>query len=265
MTELKITEIQSFCLHDGPGIRTTVFLAGCPLSCTWCHNPETQSAERTLVFDEKKCIGCGLCAACPRGVHGFDGAHTINRSRCARCGACVKECPTGALTFSVRTLTKKAFDRLVETQKKNAPDGGITFSGGEPLLQTDAVLAYLAGTDVHTAIETSGYAPEAVFCRMLERIDFVFFDLKLAADDLHRRCTGVSNEPILRNLALLRQSGKPFRLRTPLIPGVTDTEENLSALEKIAGGDDWEKLPFNPLTASKYERIGRTYRLEPLE
>ena len=260
--ELTISNIQTCTLHDGPGVRTTVFLAGCPLRCQWCHNPETQSIAPTLTFDAQKCIHCGLCSICPNGVHTFTPQHTLVWDRCKQCGQCIDVCPREALGFSSRVLTVEEYDDLVRRQARLVGDkGGITFSGGEPLMQGETLLGFLERTPIHTAIETCGYAETALFQKVISAVDYVMFDLKLADSDAHQRYTGVHNHRILDNLEWLRRSGKPYLLRTPLIPGITDTEENLTALADIVGDSPWEKLPYNPLTPTKYDRIGRPYTL----
>ncbi len=260
--ELTISNIQTGTLHDGPGVRTTVFLAGCPLRCLWCHNPETQSMAPTLTFDVQKCTHCGICATCPSGVHAFTPEHTIVWDKCTRCGQCVAVCPQGALGFSSRALTVEEYDALVKRQARLVGDqGGITFSGGEPLLQGENLLHFLERTSLHTAIETCGYADQALFREVIDAVDYVMFDLKIAHSDTHRLYTGVHNHLILDNLEWLRRCGKPYLLRTPLIPGITDTQENLTALAHIVGDSPWETLPYNPLTPAKYDRIGRPYIL----
>lgn len=262
---LDITNIQTFSIHDGSGIRTTLFLAGCPLKCVWCHNPETQTGKATLVFEEAKCTLCRRCADCPQTVHRFGDKHEINREACVLCGACIKNCPNGALSLSQRELTEDEYIKIVSRQQRIVGDGGgITFSGGEPLYQGERFLHFLALTHIHKAVETCGFANEDVFCKMLELADYVMFDLKLADPELHRQYTGVSNDKILKNLDHLRQSGRKFILRTPLIPGITDGEENLAAIRKIVKDDPWETLPYNPLTESKYERIGRKLKLDKI-
>ncbi len=261
--QLKVCNIQEFSLHDGPGIRTTFFLSGCPLKCAWCHNPETRSNKPMLLFEKSKCINCKACSRCQNGAHIFDTEHKISRDKCTLCGMCVEACTYHALQFTVRELGDKEFFEIVNKQKRIAGDsGGITFSGGEPLMQGETILRLIENIDVHTAIETCGYAEESLFCRVVDKVDYVMFDLKLADDELHTKYTGVSNKLILKNLHNLRKSGTPYVLRTPLIPGITDTEENLEALSKIAGNDTWERLTYNTLAPAKYEKIGMKYPLE---
>lgn len=260
--ELKISHIQTFSLQDGPGIRTTVFLSGCPLRCPWCHNPETQSLTSELLFEKEKCIGCGKCAVCPQGVHAFTPEHTLRRQLCRMCGDCTALCPTGALRPSVTGLTPEAFQKLADEQLRLfGSDGGITFSGGEPLLQWQTVSRFLDGVRIHIAVETCGYAPRQTFAQMLAQTDYVMLDVKLADDRLHRQYTGVSNRPILENLELLRRSGKPYLIRTPLIPGITDTQENLTQIRALIGDSPWEHLPCNTLAPVKYAWLGREYPL----
>ena len=260
----KIFDIKHFSVHDGPGIRTTVFFKGCPLRCLWCHNPESLSALTQLAFSEKKCTLCGRCAAvCPRGVHrAEEGIHLLHRTPCTACGACAAVCPSGALSIPRRTLSEEELFAVAERQRRlGGKDGGITFSGGEPLLYAEELIALIPRLGIHTAIETSGYADGELFRRLLAVTDYVMLDLKLADDALHRRYTGVSNERILENLAILRASGRPFLLRTPLIPGITDTEENLAAIGAIVGSDPWECLPYHGAAAAKHARLGLPYGL----
>ena len=261
---MRITDIQSFCLHDGPGIRTVIFLAGCPLSCPWCRNPEAREGRPLLSYDASLCIGCMQCAApCTEGVHRTsDGMHALHRDACTACGACTAVCPSGALTVPLRVLTEEELFSVAERQRRLCgEDGGITFSGGEPLLYGDELCRLIPRLGVHTAIETSGYADGALFRRVIEAVDYVMMDIKLAHDDAHCRYTGVSNRPILENLAILRKSGKPFLLRTPLIPGITDTAENLAAIERLVGNDPWERLPYHGAAESKHTRLGLSYHL----
>ena len=260
---LDVTNTQPFSIHDGPGIRTTIFLAGCPLRCTWCHNPETQSGKPILAFEIAKCTLCRRCSQCSAHVHGFTPQRTIDRSKCTLCGQCIKNCPAEALSFSQSVLTEEDYIGIVQRQQRIVGNrGGITFSGGEPLQHGQRFLRFLTLTQIHTAVETCGFASEDIFCKMLTLTDYVMLDIKLADPELHKHFTGVSNQLILKNLDNLRQSGIRYMLRTPLIPGITDTEENLSAIREIVKDDPWETLSYNPLTESKYARIGRTLHLQ---
>lgn len=260
--ELKITDVQTFTLHDGPGIRTTIFLAGCPLRCVWCHNPEAKTQKNQLIFDSKKCTLCKACAVCPQNVHSFEDGHIIDRSACKLCGKCIAACKNGALKESVRQLSIEEYLNIAERQQRLAGEnGGITFSGGEPTMQGEALIEFLKKTPIHKAIETCGYCEEELFKRVIENVDYVMFDVKIADEAMHKKYTGVSNELILKNLENLRKSGKPFILRTPLIEGITNTDKNLAEIEKIVLNDNWEKLNYNTLTPMKYDRIGEKYLL----
>lgn len=262
---LQVTNMQPFSLHDGPGIRTTIFLAGCPLRCVWCHNPETHSQESTLLFEKEKCILCGDCGICPEKVHLFDTKHILAREKCCTCGQCVAVCPAEALRLSVSDMNKEKFEALVHEQTALYGDtGGITFSGGEPLMQGEALLSMLEGVSVHTAIETCGYAEERLFCKVIDAMDYIMFDVKIADNARHIQYTGRGNAEILRNLKILMESGKPYCIRTPLIPGITDTEENLLAIKQLIGESPWEKIEYNMLAPVKYEKIGKEYPLSYL-
>ena len=246
-----IFDIKEMAVHDGPGLRTTVFLKGCPLRCLWCHNPEGLSREPQLSFRAQQCQNCGLCR---RGCSHPD---------CQPYGRCLHICPQGLLSISGKEMTPlQLAQRLKRSRFLTEPGGGVTFSGGEPLLQHEflrAVLEELPG--VHTAIETSGYAEEGVFQDIITHMDLVYMDIKLADDSLHRKYTGVSNEKILRNLKLLQQSGIPCIVRTPLIPGITDTEENLTAIRDLIGNLPHELLPYNTMAGAKYPLFGMKFPL----
>ncbi len=205
-----------------------------------------------------------MCSKCPVGVHSFENSHEIDRSRCILCGSCIDICPANALSFTTRILDEDEFLGVVKKQKElYGNDGGITFSGGEPLLQAEKLLyaTELAG-DIHKAIETCGYADSEIFKKVIDGFDYIMFDVKLADSTLHKKYTGVSNELILRNLEILKKSGKEFIIRTPLIPGITDTEDNISSIKQLIGDYPHELLPYNNLAPSKYEKLGKKYFLE---
>ncbi|MBR4910985.1 MAG: glycyl-radical enzyme activating protein [Clostridia bacterium] len=247
-----VFDIKEMAVHDGPGIRTTVFLKGCPLRCLWCHNPEGLSAAPQLMFKENKCRRCGLCfKPC---------AH----EECKPFGRCVHICPENCLEIAGRRVEAKA---LAAELKKSAAVlgdtfGGFTFSGGEPLFQPDFLLDLINElSGYNLCIETSGYAKSEIFGSVIDKLDFVIMDIKLYNGALHKKYTGVDNALILENFSYLKASGKPHIIRTPLIPGITDTPENLAAIEKAVGESVWEKLPYNALAGAKYKMLGMEYKL----
>ncbi|MBQ4573664.1 MAG: glycyl-radical enzyme activating protein [Clostridia bacterium] len=242
-----IFDIKEMAVHDGPGIRTTVFFKGCPLRCRWCHNPEGLSALPQIFYKKVRCIGCGSCqVAC-------------DHPECALLGRCIHACPENCLEAVGREVDAAtlAGELLASAEVMGGLFGGFTFSGGEPLQQSDFILELAPRLRPHhLCAETSGYASGDVFARLLDVLDFVIFDLKLAEPAAHRMYTGVDNAPILANLQTLKASGKPHLIRTPLVPEITDTEENLAAIGALAGESEWEKLPFNALYGAKYEMLG---------
>lgn len=248
-----IFDIKEMAVHDGPGIRTTVFFKGCPLHCRWCHNPEGLTAAPQLMVRESRCTHCGRCRV------------PCTHPECQPFGRCLRVCPLGLLSVAGRTVTAEALAQELRRSGEplGAAFGGVTFSGGEPLAQP----AFLLETadrlsDLHRCIETSGYAPPETFGAMLERMDYILMDVKLADGAAHKRYTGVDNAPILENLRRLQASGKPHCIRTPLIPGITDTPENLSAICRLVGDSPWEQLPYNTLAGAKYPMLGLRYGLD---
>ena len=247
-----IFDIAEMTLHDGPGVRTTVFLKGCPLRCKWCHNPEGLKSEIQLMYKENKCIHCGNCLK------------PCNHPQCKDSGKCILSCPEDCFKISGEvTDTNSLAKRL-----KNTADimgnsfGGFTFSGGEPLYQYEAVIELCKELEgYHLCIETSGYADEDVFRKVIQKMDFVIMDIKIADDILHKKYTGVSNQKILKNLEILKGSNKDYIIRTPLIPHITDTKENLNAIKEIIGKSNWEHIPYNNLTQAKYKMLGLKYEL----
>ena len=237
-----VFDIREMTVHDGDGVRVTVFLKGCPLHCTWCHNPEGLEKQPQVLYKKAKCTNCGLCKK------------LCTHTECQPFGRCLHICPNDCLSLCGEEYTPKQLAEKILGYKRlfNACGGGVTFSGGEPLMQWEFLsetLKYLDG--IHTAIETSGYASEKVFQEMLSKIDFVYMDIKLFDSDLHKKYTGVNNECIKNNFKLLQKSGKPYIIRTPLIKGITDGQENLRAIQAFIGDAPWEKLPENPLAKAK--------------
>ena len=248
-----IFDIKEFAVHDGEGIRTTVFFKGCPLRCVWCHNPEGLSPKRELYLKQNGCLSCGLCRK------------PCNHPECQEVGRCLHICPKNLVsTAGVEWEAKALAGKLLKHKDFfNSMGGGITLSGGEPLLQADfcVELLNLLKGQVHTVIETSGFANPDTFQKVVSLCDFVYMDLKLADAEQHKKYTGVDNKIILENAARLKKSGIKHIFRTPLIPDITDTEENLSAIEPIVGDSPWEKLSYNPLAGAKYARVGRIFDL----
>lgn len=245
-----IFDIKEMAVHDGPGIRTTVFFKGCPLRCKWCHNPEGLSAEPQLMFKEARCIKCGMCKK------------KCEHSDCTDLGRCIHACPQNCLEISGKTVDS---GELANTLKENAEVlggsfGGFTFSGGEPLAQPKFLLSLTEELkENHLCIETSGYAKSEIFTEIISRLDFIIMDIKLVKGETHKKYTGVDNEAILKNFEILKNSGKPYLIRTPLIPGITDTLDNLKAIEALIGDSAWEKLPYNKMAGAKYKMLGIDY------
>ena len=247
-----VFDIKEMAVHDGPGLRTTVFLKGCPLRCMWCHNPEGLSSAPQLMFKEAKCVKCNLCFK------------PCNHPECKPYGRCIHICPQNCLVVTGRTVSDEELTKELIKGAEILGDsfGGFTFSGGEPLMQYDFLLLMLDRLkDYNLCIETSGYAKSDIFKKVIDKLDFVIMDIKLADADLHKKYTGVDNTQILENFAVLRDSGKPYIIRTPQIPGITDTKENLSEIEKIIGNSTWEKIPYNEMAGAKYKMLGLEYKL----
>ena len=261
-----ITDIQRFSLNDGPGIRTTVFLKGCPLACAWCHNPESLQPRAQLLTYPQNCNGCGAClAACHTGARAMrEGALSLDRALCTACGACADVCFTGALVLSGKALTA---EQVVDEVCKDKPyydrsGGGVTLSGGEALMQPqlcEEILTLCRARGIATAIETSLGVPWASLAKLLPLLDLIMLDIKLLDDAAHRRWVGASNAPILENLARLARTDTPLIIRTPIIPGVNDTEETVAAIAAhiadIPHLRCYELLNFNPLGDGKYAAL----------
>lgn len=245
-----VFDIKEMAVHDGPGLRTTVFFKGCPLRCRWCHNPEGLSFQPQLMYKDARCRNCGLCRI------------PCTHADCQSFDRCIHVCPENCLVVTGREVSVEDLARELRQSADVLGDafGGFTFSGGEPLAQPEFLLALTqALKDYHLCIETSGYTDSATFQRILDRLDFVILDIKLADRDAHKMYTGVFNDRILENLRLLQKSGRPYLVRTPLIPGITDTQENLSAIQAVIGTATWEQLPYNAMAGAKYKMLGMDY------
>lgn len=264
-------DIQPFSVHDGPGIRTTVFLKGCNLRCYWCHNPESQRMEPELCFKGGLCIGCGACAqACPKGGARFTG-------RCDACGRCADECYTGALSVTGYELEAgELVERLLRDRALfERSGGGVTFSGGEPLLQPEFLkeaLALCRQNGLNTAVETAANVPWAQMEPLLSQIDTIFCDFKALDPEKHRQATGCGNSTILENIRRLggsRTGGRRVVLRIPVIPGFNDDERELSRMADFIRALPYtpqvELLPFHGLCGAKYAMYGREFAAEGLK
>lgn len=263
-----VFNIQKFCTDDGPGIRTTVFLKGCHLRCSWCHNPEGLTQAPLLEFKAMDCVLCGRCqAVCPNGVHSFSGdSHLIDRNKCTGCGLCVDACEFKALSLCGKTMTaQEVLDIALADRDFYFPDGGITLSGGEPLLQPDFVLALgtLAKQEgIHVCVETSGAFPFSVFEKILPVVDLFLFDIKETDRDNHLRHTRIPNDLPLENIRKLDALGKPFVIRCPIIPGVNDRKEHFDALAELYVSLKFAQgiqiMPYHRLGQGKTTRFGAT-------
>jgi pyruvate formate lyase activating enzyme len=262
---MQVANIQRFCMHDGDGIRTTVFLKGCPLNCVWCHNPETNKSDCEILFYPGRCIGCKECLVCLNDAHEFSESHFYNRQKCEKCGECVALCPTGALEkVGEQISVDEVFNLVQKDCAFYGENGGVTVSGGEPFLQADEVTKLFKKCKQHgitTAVETCGYFNGDLLKEIIPVCDMFLWDIKDTNPARHKKYTGVDNKIILENAKYLKQSGIPHAFRTPLIPNITDTEENLSAIERIVKGSAWEKLDYNPLAGAKYASVGRKFTL----
>ena len=263
-----IVDVKRHALHDGPGIRTTVFFKGCPLSCLWCHNPESISPEPEIAFYPGDCIGCGRCVeVCPNGAIQLDNLQRIDRLLCQRCGKCASVCPGTGMRVVGEYYE---LDRLVELILRDkvyyeTSGGGVTLSGGEPTFYMDYVSQLtrkLREHGLHVTIETAGHFQYEIFkSRILPFLSLILYDIKLMDAEEHRRYTGRENQLILENFRrLVKDSPIPVIPRTPLIPGITTRIENLRAVAKFireCGLTQYSLLPYNPLGLSKRENIGK--------
>ena len=264
-TKLIVTDIQRFCMHDGPGIRTTVFLKGCPLRCEWCHNPETRKTASELLLYPSKCIFCKACEIiCPQGAHRIEQTHVIARDKCEGCFVCSKNCPTGALEMCGARMT---VEEILSVVKKDLAfygvSGGVTISGGEPFTQGDGVVRLLSvckAQGLSTAVETSGYANTETVLRAAEFVDLFLWDIKDTDDGRHKKYTGVSNSLIMHNLKAINELNSRVRLRCILVNGINTDRTHYMSLAVIAKGiknfDGLELIPYHAYGGTKSVFIG---------
>ena len=265
----KVLNIQRCCVDDGPGIRTTVFLKGCPLRCAWCHNPESQLLRDEILYDAKKCVGCGKCVeVCPNGCHTLTDKHNYDRTNCTGCGACSKVCPKKALELYGKTMSVDEVLSEIMRDKVfyDCSKGGVTISGGEPLFQpsfTAEILKECRKNGIHTAIETSGYGKESDLVEVIEHCDLVLFDIKATDEEKHKLYTGVSLSVVLNNLEIINELKKPFIIRAPIIPSINDKKEHFCALTNLKAKLKYcqgiQIMPYHKTGAYKYELLNRHY------
>lgn len=265
---------QKFSIHDGTGIRTLIFMKGCPLRCIWCSNPESQRTGPEVMFVRSKCTGCGKCAALCREAAVDDVTFDIDRSRCVKCGLCTSRCYAGAKKMTGRQVTVREMMELIEKDRifYTNSGGGVTVGGGEPAMQhgfVEELLKACRASHIHTAIETCGYGRWQDIYGMFDNADQIFFDLKAMDPELHRRLTGVSNELILHNAEQVAAGGKDVIFRIPLIPGCNDSMTNIEETGEFVGGLSGngnnisiEILPYHDLGRDKYRWLDMDYGLE---
>ncbi len=257
-----VLNIQRYCLHDGPGIRTTVFLKGCPLRCPWCHNPESQAPFSEIQLIAARCLRCGACvSACPAGT-AEASSHV-----CQTCGSCVDACPAEARRMAGREMTvaEVVHEVLKDELFHDESNGGVTLSGGEPLGQPDFVmelLKSLRNRAIHTAVDTSGYVPEQVIADVAPLVDLFLYDVKCVDDTLHRQETGVSNQQILDNLRYLAERHCSLWIRIPLVPGFNLDDQQLRAIAEFLATlptvAQVNLLPYHAWGTQKVERLGES-------
>lgn len=264
-----ISAIQRFCLDDGPGIRTAVFLKGCPLSCKWCHNPETHVFTPECLLHTEKCISCGRCTAvCPAGARSMDGGRLVfDRKKCTACGKCEEACPAKACEICGHIMT---VDEVMETVLRDKPfyrasSGGLTVTGGECAARPDFTLALIrsaAENDVSSVIETSGFGQREFFLEALQYHVTFLYDLKVMDPVRHKELTGVDNAVILENLAALMEKDAKIIIRMPMIPGVNDTDRDLGLLNRFLYENrgryiQAQVMPYHALGTGKSRALGQ--------
>lgn len=259
-----IFDIKHFAVHDGPGIRTTVFLKGCPLKCVWCHNPESIKAEKQLGFIEHKCVSCGACVeVCPEGAHYFDGnIHKFDRSKCVSCGKCTEVCRVDALSLYGKYMESDEIlnDVMDDIDFYESSGGGVTLSGGECLMQVEFCVEFLQklkSNNIYTAVDTCGFVSKDTLDKVMPYTDIFLYDLKAIDEDVHQKCTSKPNNVILENLKYIDSLGKKTEIRIPFVPNYNDGQiqkmaEFLSTLKNITGV---RVLAYHNYAGTKYKSL----------
>jgi pyruvate formate lyase activating enzyme len=269
-----IFDIKRYAIHDGPGIRSTVFFKGCPLHCPWCHNPEGQDSNPELSYNETRCLeGCTECIRiCPRDALSRSNHFiSIDREKCDLCGDCVPVCPTQALEIIGRELSVEELMKEIEKDRifYEESTGGVTFSGGEPLAQLEflnSVLDKCKKKGLHTVLDTCGYVPFEELAKIADKVDLFLYDFKLMDDEKHKEVTGVSNKLIIENLKKLSEKGSQIVVRIPIIEGVNDADENITRTAKfiasLPGIKEISLLPYHKGGRQKYARLNKTSKMD---
>ena len=270
-----IFDIKKFAIDDGPGIRTTIFFKGCLLRCWWCHNPEGQLPTSELMYRRTRCDSCAECVRiCPEEAISCSLKRiSINRDHCNLCGKCCQVCPTGALTIVGKQVSLEEVLREIDKDSifYDESQGGVTASGGEPLLQLDflnALLKECKDRDIRTAVDTCGYASHDAIDKISDKVDLFLYDIKTMDEKKHMKYTGVSNKPILENLKRLAENGSNIQIRFPIIPGINDDKENVTETAEFVAScriKNISLLPYHRAGIEKYKSLSRTYKLKKIQ